>query len=117
MVTADFGISAHPESVKIHERLDSSDIFFNLFEEELEAKDQDVREAFDVFDENKYEFIDEKDLQRVIVQTAELHNCKKMIMAFYENGDGRHSLSFLFINDDLVFLKFLRVRENKDLCQ
>ncbi|MCD7467772.1 hypothetical protein HAX54_005391 [Datura stramonium] len=93
MVMANLGIFAHPEDVKIQERLDSNDIF-DLFGEELEAKEQDVKEAFDVFDQNKDGFLDERDLQRVLCalgfkQTAELDNCKKMIMAFDENGDGR----------------------------
>ncbi|TMW84526.1 hypothetical protein EJD97_024997 [Solanum chilense] len=93
MVMANLGIFANPEGVKIQERFDSNDIF-ELFGEELEAKEQEVREAFDVFDENKDGFIDERDLQRVLCAlglkgVAELDNCKKMIMAFDENGDGR----------------------------
>ncbi|XP_055804437.1 probable calcium-binding protein CML45 [Solanum dulcamara] len=93
MVMANLGIFAHPEDVMIQERLDSNDIF-ELFGEDLEAKEEDVREAFDVFDENKDGFIDERDLQRVLCtlglnQAAELDNCKKMIMTFDENGDGR----------------------------
>lgn len=93
MVMANLGIFAHAEDVKIQKRLDSSDIF-DLFGEELEVKEQDVKEAFDVFDQNKDGFIDERDLQRVLCalglrQAAELDNCKKMIMTFDENGDGR----------------------------
>ncbi|KAF3616285.1 putative calcium-binding protein CML30 [Capsicum annuum] len=92
-IMANLGIFANPESAKIQERLDSNDIF-DLFGDELEAKEQDVKEAFDVFDENKDGFIDERDLQRVLSamglkEVAELDNCKKMIMAFDENGDGR----------------------------
>lgn len=93
MIMANLGIFCHPEDVKIQERLDSSDIF-ELFGEELEAKEENVREAFDVFDENKDGFIDERDLQRVLCAlglkgVAELDNCRKMIMTFDENGDGR----------------------------
>ncbi|KAJ8567079.1 hypothetical protein K7X08_019287 [Anisodus acutangulus] len=93
MIMANLGIFANPEGVKIQERLDSNDIFY-LFGEELEAKEQDARGAFDVFDENKDGFIDELDLQRVLYalglkEVSELDNCKKMIMAFDENGDGR----------------------------
>lgn len=93
LVMANLGIFVYAEDVKIQERLDSSDIF-DLFGEELEAKEQDVKEAFDVFDEDKDGFIDEWDLQRVLCalglkQAADLENCKKMIMAFDENGDGR----------------------------
>lgn len=93
MVMANLGIFAHPEDVKIQERLDSNDIF-ELFGDELEAKEQHVREAFNVFDENRDGFIDERDLQRILCalglkQVAELDNCKKMIMTFDENGDGR----------------------------
>ncbi|PHU07719.1 putative calcium-binding protein CML30 [Capsicum chinense] len=86
-------VFANPESVKIQERLDSNDIF-DLFGEELEAKEQDIKEAFDVFDENKYGFIDERDLQRVfcamgLKEVVKLDNRNKMIMAFDENRDGR----------------------------
>ncbi|KAG5624243.1 hypothetical protein H5410_009461 [Solanum commersonii] len=93
MVMANLGIFANPEGVKIQGRLDSNDIF-ELFGEELEVKEQEVREAFDVFDENKDGFINERDLQRVLCAlglkgVAELDSCKKMIMAFDENGDGR----------------------------
>ncbi|XP_059294856.1 probable calcium-binding protein CML46 [Lycium ferocissimum] len=93
MVMANLGIFANSEGVKIQERLDSNDIF-ELFGEELEAKEQDVKEAFDIFDENKDGFIDELDLHRVLFalglkQVAELDNCKKMIMAFDENEDGK----------------------------
>ncbi|CAN4079390.1 unnamed protein product [Withania somnifera] len=94
MIMTNLGIFANAEDEnKIQGRLDSSDIL-GLFGEELEAKEQDVKEAFDVFDENKDGFMDERDLQRVLCalglkQDAELDNCKKMIVAFDENGDGR----------------------------
>ncbi|CAN4082605.1 unnamed protein product [Withania somnifera] len=90
MIMTNLGIFSNPEDVnKIQERLGSSDIF-SLFGEELEAKEEYVKEAFDVFDENKDGFIDERDLQRVLCalglkKDAELDNCKKMIMAFDKN--------------------------------
>ncbi|XP_059316180.1 probable calcium-binding protein CML46 [Lycium ferocissimum] len=93
------GIFCNQESEKLHERFDM-DNFCDLFGEEKEDYDnnnntmQELGEAFDVFDENKDGFIDEMELQRVLCalglkQGAELENCRKMILAFDVNGDGK----------------------------
>ncbi|KAK4347790.1 hypothetical protein RND71_034129 [Anisodus tanguticus] len=89
-------IFCNPESEKLQERFDS-DNFCNLFGDEEEYDDnnmEELREAFNVFDENIDGFIDEMKLQRVLCalglkQGAELENCTKMILAFDQNGDGK----------------------------
>ncbi|ESR56647.1 hypothetical protein CICLE_v10024475mg, partial [Citrus x clementina] len=63
-----------------------------LFEEK-EPSLEEVKDAFDVFDENKDGFIDALELQRVLCilgmkEGFQLENCKKMIKTFDENGDG-----------------------------
>ncbi|XP_049384440.1 probable calcium-binding protein CML46 [Solanum stenotomum] len=93
------GIFCNPEGDKLyHERFDS-DNFRDLFGDEEEDNNdsnimQELGEAFDVFDENRDGFIDEMELQKVLCalgfkEAAELENCRKMILAFDENGDGK----------------------------
>nr|KAJ0216667.1 hypothetical protein LSAT_V11C300138620 [Lactuca sativa] len=77
---------------KIPERLSSNDAF-NIFEEENPNLDE-VKGAFDVFDENKDGFIDARELQRVLYamglkDRAQMDDCKKMIRVFDVNDDGR----------------------------
>ncbi|KAF7820520.1 putative calcium-binding protein CML45 [Senna tora] len=67
--------------------------FCGLFEEE-EPSLEEVKQAFDVFDENGDGFIDGRELQRVLCvlglkEASEMENCQKMIRNFDENGDGR----------------------------
>ena len=71
----------------------SSKELSELFDEK-EPSLEEVKEAFDVFDENRDGFIDARELQRVLrnlglKEGEELHNCEKMIRAFNENRDGR----------------------------
>ncbi|XP_044480140.1 probable calcium-binding protein CML45 [Mangifera indica] len=66
--------------------------FSGLFEEK-EPSFEEVKEAFDVYDQNKDGFIDERELLRVfrllgMKEGFELENCRKMIGKFDENGDG-----------------------------
>ncbi|CAL5428828.1 unnamed protein product [Camellia sinensis] len=73
-----------------------------LFEEEPSF--EEVREAFDVFDENEDGFIDATELQRVLCnlgleEVSQVEACKRMISAFDENGDG-----FIDLNE---FVKFM----------
>ncbi|KAH0699219.1 hypothetical protein KY284_013434 [Solanum tuberosum] len=93
------GIFCNPEGDKLfHERFDS-DNFRDLFGDEEEDNNdsnimQELGEAFDVFDENRDGFIDEMELQKVLCalgfkEAAELENCRKMILTFDENGDGK----------------------------
>ncbi|KAK6129259.1 hypothetical protein DH2020_036968 [Rehmannia glutinosa] len=77
---------------KFQERLGVSDIF-NIFEDQNPNLDE-VKEAFEVFDENRDGFFDAGDLQRVLCglglkEGLEMENCRKMICVFDENGDGR----------------------------
>ncbi|GAA0160910.1 calmodulin-related [Lithospermum erythrorhizon] len=91
---------------KQHEKLNSDDML-NIFEEEKPMFDE-LKEAFDLFDENRDGFIDAEDLQRVLLalgfnEGLELENCMKMIRAFDENNDER-----------IDFDEFLRFMENNE---
>ncbi|KAI7754926.1 hypothetical protein M8C21_027036 [Ambrosia artemisiifolia] len=71
----------------------SSEDLLNMFEEEQPRLDE-VKEAFEVFDENKDGFIDASELQRVLFalgleDKASMYDCKKMIKVFDDNKDGR----------------------------
>ncbi|KAK1383609.1 putative calcium-binding protein CML45 [Heracleum sosnowskyi] len=81
-----------PEDLNLQKRF-SSDEFSHMFEEK-EASLDEVKDAFDVFDDNKDGFIDATELQRVaralrLNEFSEIENCKRMISVFDENGDGR----------------------------
>ncbi|XP_070050164.1 calmodulin-like protein 3 [Nicotiana tomentosiformis] len=95
IIMAKLGIFCHPEGEKLQERFDLDNLYDLFGEEEEEYNNmQDLGEAFNVFDQNKDGFIDERELQRVLFalglkQAAELENCRKMILAFDEDGDGR----------------------------
>lgn len=96
------------ESEKLQERFDSNDLS-NLFEEK-EPTLEEVKEAFDVFDENKDGFIDAEELQKLLWalglnEGSELEKCRKMIRAFDENGDER-----------IDFHEFLKFMESSNLC-
>ncbi|KAL0450538.1 UNVERIFIED_CONTAM: putative calcium-binding protein CML46 [Sesamum latifolium] len=72
--------------------LDANDLF-NMFEERTPSLDE-VKEAFDVFDSNRDGFIDAKELQKVLSalglkEGSEMENCRRMIGAFDDDGDGR----------------------------
>lgn len=92
MVMGKLGICCSPEGEKLEEGFGSDEIC-GLFEEK-EPSLEEVKEAFDVFDENRDGFIDAGELQRVICilglrQGLELEECKRMIAVFDKNGDGR----------------------------
>lgn len=92
MVMKNLGIPCNSKSQKFPKNLNSNDLF-NMFEEEQPRLDE-VKEAFDVFDENKDGFIDAKELQRVLSslglkEKAAMNDCKKMIRVFDDNNDGR----------------------------
>lgn len=81
-----------PEGEELPQKLGSGELS-RLFEEK-EPSLEEVKQAFDVFDENKDGFIDAIELRRVLCilgmrEGFELKNCKKMIKTFDENGDGR----------------------------
>ncbi|WOG93300.1 hypothetical protein DCAR_0312581 [Daucus carota subsp. sativus] len=91
-VMQNLGLFYQPEDLNLQGRF-SSDEFINMFEEN-EASLDEVREAFDVFDENRDGFIDAREVQKVVRalglnENSEMENCKMMISEFDENGDGR----------------------------
>ncbi|KAL5981244.1 hypothetical protein ACLOJK_029165 [Asimina triloba] len=80
-----------------------------LFEEK-EPSLEEAKEAFSVFDENGDEFIDARELQRVLRklgfgEASEIDACEKMIRAFDENKDGR-----------IDFNEFLKLIESSFFC-
>ncbi|XP_057471804.1 probable calcium-binding protein CML46 [Actinidia eriantha] len=98
------GIFRHPESEKLQERLGSEDIL-SLFEEKEPGLDE-VKEAFDVFDENRDGFLDAGELQRVLYNLGfkdglDIEKCRRMIDAFDDNGDGT-----------IDFTEFVKLVEN-----
>uniref|UniRef100_A0A5B6Z019 Putative calcium-binding protein CML45 n=1 Tax=Davidia involucrata TaxID=16924 RepID=A0A5B6Z019_DAVIN len=103
MVMERLGIVCHSEGEKLQERLGSSDLS-QLFEEEPSL--DEVKEAFDVFDENRDGFVDARELQRVLrvlgfKEGLEMDKCRRMIGSFDENGDGK-----------IDFNEFLKFMEN-----
>ncbi|KAF7129813.1 hypothetical protein RHSIM_Rhsim10G0037300 [Rhododendron simsii] len=98
------GIFCQSGDGKLPERLDPDEIS-NLFEEKEPSLDE-VKGAFDVFDENSDGFIDSRELQRVLgvlgfKEAGEVENCRRMIGLFDENGDGR-----------IDFGEFIKIMEN-----
>ncbi|KAM7506779.1 hypothetical protein LguiA_017232 [Lonicera macranthoides] len=92
MVMGKMGFFCDSESEKLQEKLSSEDVF-KLFEEREPSLDE-VKNAFDVFDENRDGFIDARELQRVLYalglkNESEMENCKRMIRVFDENEDER----------------------------
>ncbi|KAG6398330.1 hypothetical protein SASPL_139791 [Salvia splendens] len=77
------------------------DEIFEMFEKR-EPSLGEVREAFDVFDQNGDGFIDEMELQRVLCglgfkEGMEIENCRRMIGAVDEDGEGRIGF-YQFVN-------------------
>ncbi|XP_023771379.1 probable calcium-binding protein CML46 [Lactuca sativa] len=92
LLMANLGFFCLSGGEKLPESLNSTDLL-NIFEEEQPRLDE-VKEAFDIFDENKDGFIDARELQRVlsalgVMEGADMEDCRKMIGAFDENADGR----------------------------
>lgn len=92
MVMERFGLFCSHESEELKDSFGSEELY-GLFEEK-EPSLEEVKEAFDVFDQNRDGFIDAKELQRVLCllglkEGSELQDCKKMIKTFDENRDGK----------------------------
>ncbi|CAH8348658.1 unnamed protein product [Eruca vesicaria subsp. sativa] len=93
IVMRSLGLSPDQESdERLQERYSSKEIS-SLFEEE-EASLEEVKQAFDVFDENRDGFIDATELQRVLTilgfkEGSNLENCSVMIRSLDGNKDGR----------------------------
>ncbi|XAR71252.1 hypothetical protein NMG60_11028433 [Bertholletia excelsa] len=96
MVMGRLGFSCHKEGNKLPERLNSGELS-RIFEEK-EPSLEEVKEAFDVFDNNGDGYIDERELQRVLCnlglkEGVEVERCRRMIGATDNNGDGRIDFS------------------------
>ncbi|ESW11520.1 hypothetical protein PHAVU_008G037300 [Phaseolus vulgaris] len=105
MVMAKLGFFCSSESEELQEKYGSKELS-ELFEEQ-EPSLEEVKQAFDVFDENKDGFIDAKELHRVLCvlglkEAAKLENCHKMIRVFDTNQDGR-----------IDFIEFVKIMENR----
>ncbi|XP_068639158.1 probable calcium-binding protein CML45 [Aristolochia californica] len=92
MVMEGLGVFCNPEGEKLQDLLGCRE--FSVLFDEKEPSLEEVREAFSVFDQNKDDFVDAKDLQRVLSvlgfrQGSSIDACEQMIRAFDENGDGR----------------------------
>lgn len=92
LVLERLGIQHSFDGEELNMKWDFSEIA-DLFEEK-EPSLEEVKEAFDVFDENKDGFIDAGELQRVLLilglrQGSELQACSNMIKAFDQNKDGK----------------------------
>lgn len=106
-VMAKMGIFCSEESEELEEKYGSKELS-ELFEEN-EPSFEEVKMAFDVFDENNDGFIDAMELKRVMCilgfkEGSEVENCQKMIKNFDENQDGR-----------IDFIEFVKIMENR-LC-
>ncbi|KFK26912.1 hypothetical protein AALP_AA8G309900 [Arabis alpina] len=92
MVMKRLGLFTDQENEGLQKRYSSKELS-NLFGEK-EPSLEEVKQAFDVFDENRDGFLDPVDLQRVLTilgfkQGANLENCRRMIRSFDGNKDGR----------------------------
>ncbi|XP_050381795.1 probable calcium-binding protein CML46 [Argentina anserina] len=92
MVMGNLGIFCSAEEEELPESFSSNELS-GLFDEN-EPSVEEVKQAFDVFDENKDGFIDARELQRVLCilglkEGSKLEDCQKMIQTFDENRDGR----------------------------
>ncbi|KAG2325245.1 hypothetical protein Bca4012_039734 [Brassica carinata] len=92
MVMQSLGLFTDSESDGLQKRYSSEELS-NLFEEK-EPSLGEVKQAFDVFDDNRDGFLDPIDLQRVLTilglkQGSNLENCRRMIRSFDGNKDGR----------------------------
>ncbi|ESQ32602.1 hypothetical protein EUTSA_v10005639mg [Eutrema salsugineum] len=104
MVMRSLGLYPDRESNELQERYSSKEIS-SLFDEK-EATLEEVKLAFDVFDENRDGFIDATELQRVLTilgfkEGSHLENCLVMIRSLDENKDGR-----------IDFNEFVKIMEN-----
>lgn len=91
-VMGNLGIFCSSECEDLPESFCSNELS-GLFDEK-EPSLEEVKQAFDVFDENKDGFIDARELQRVLCilglkEGSKIEDCQRMIRTFDENRDGR----------------------------
>ncbi|KAJ4869204.1 putative calcium-binding protein CML45 [Raphanus sativus] len=107
MVMRRLGLSTDQESDELQERYSSTEIS-SLFKSN-EASLAEVKQAFDVFDENRDGFIDATELQRVLTilgfkEASHLENCSAMIRSSNDNKEER-----------IDFNGFVKFMENNSL--
>ncbi|KAJ6910022.1 hypothetical protein NC652_020892 [Populus alba x Populus x berolinensis] len=90
-----------------------ADELLSLFEEEEPCSLEEVKEVFDVFDENKDGFIDARELNRVMCRLGlkegmEVEECSRMIQAV---GEGRKQK--IDFNDFFRFMERSRQLQNR----
>ncbi|XP_075659271.1 putative calcium-binding protein CML45 [Castanea sativa] len=91
-VMDELGVAYNPDSDIIDQERIGAHELSQLFDGEQPSLEE-VKEAFEVFDENKDGFIGATELQRVLrslglKEGSEVEECTKMIRAVDENGDG-----------------------------
>ncbi|KAL3528394.1 hypothetical protein ACH5RR_007716 [Cinchona calisaya] len=104
IVMEKLGISWDSNGNELQERLLGLGEISTLFDE-IEPSLEEVKEAFDIFDDNKDGYIDAKDLEKILcalgyVEISQLE-CQRMIMAFSTNGEKRIDFrNFVKITED-----------------
>lgn len=88
------------------ERNDGADELLGEMFDDEEPGLEEIKEAFDVFDDNKDGFIDSTELRRVLIclgvkgKMVTVEECRRMIRVADEDGNGRVDLN--------EFLKFMQ---------
>ncbi|CAN1133945.1 Probable calcium-binding protein CML46 [Linum perenne] len=104
LVMEKLGFLSNPEGEQLRQTM-GSDQILELFDEK-EPSLEEVKEAFEVFDTNGDGFVDEFEMQRVMVglgfkEGFGVESCREMIRVFDENGAGR-----------IEFGEFVKLMEN-----
>ncbi|XXG87671.1 hypothetical protein AAC387_Pa11g2301 [Persea americana] len=103
VVMAKIGMSCDGDGEKMKEFLGSDEL--SVLFEEKEPSLEELKEAFDVFDENRDGFVDARELQRVLCnlgfkEALNFHACVGMIRAFDTDGDNR-----IDFNEFVIFME------------
>ncbi|KAL5703712.1 hypothetical protein ACHQM5_022234 [Ranunculus cassubicifolius] len=92
MVLGQLRLEFNHDEEMIQERLGPKEM--SVLFEEMEPSLHEIKEAFDVFDENRDGFMDVTELQRVLCslgfrEGSNMEVCEEMIRAYDDNRDGR----------------------------
>lgn len=91
LVMERLGVFCNPNGDKLQERFGWEDIA-SLFSEKGSSLEEEVKQAFDLFDENNDGYIDEKELEKVLwklgFQEFSERECQRMIKVYDDNRDG-----------------------------
>ncbi|KAL5703715.1 hypothetical protein ACHQM5_022237 [Ranunculus cassubicifolius] len=92
MVMENLRIAYKHDQEMVQGRLSSSDLS-NIFDD-MEPSLQEIKDAFDIFDENRDGFVDAIELQSILrrlglKEASMVEDCAKMIRNYDENGDGK----------------------------